>query len=174
MAIKNTISRRLFLSTALGLMTLATIPGRAMADLVNFNFLKKKGANFPYQLSEQKWRKKLGDEGFMVLRMGENETAGTSPHLRERRKGSYACRGCGAELFTSNAKQMTNDYPTFRAPIDSKRLGLSTDFGIILPRAEVHCKNCGSHLGYKFLVDGEGAEIWRYAINGTSLLFQPA
>ena len=66
---------------------------------------------------------------------------------------------------------MTNDYPAFRAPIDAKRLGLSTDFGIILPRTEVHCKNCGSHLGYKFLVDGEGADVWRYSINGASLMF---
>jgi len=169
----NIVSRRLFLGTAIGLVAYALMPARAMADLVNFNFLKKKGANFPYQLSDQKWREKLGDEDYAVLRMGENETAGTSPLLRERRKGTYACKGCGTGLFASSAKQMTNDYPTFRAPIDAKRLGLSTDFGIVLPRTEVHCKNCGSHLGYKFLVDGEGTEVWRYAINGASLAFQP-
>ncbi len=168
---KNKISRRYFLGTALGLFAAALLPLPARANWVNFNFLKKKGAVFPYALSEAEWRKKLGDEAYEVMRMGENETAGTSTLLKERRKGVYACKGCGVELFASNAKQMANDYVTFRAPIDPKRLGLSTDFGIILPRTEVHCKNCGSHLGYKFLVDGEGAEIWRYAINGTSLIF---
>jgi len=170
----NTISRRYFLGTALGLFAAALLPLPARADLVNFNFLRKKGANFPYKLSEAEWHKKLGDEGYTILRGGENETAGTSTLLRERRRGVYACRGCGVELFSSNAKKMANDYPTFGAPIDARRLGLSTDFGIILPRTEVHCKNCGSHLGYKFLVDGEGAEVWRYAINGTSLMFVAA
>ncbi len=165
------ITRRLFLGTALAFTASMMLPGKALADLVNFNFLKKKGANFPYTLTEQKWREKLGDEAYEVLRMGENETSGTSTLLRERRKGVYACRGCGVEQFASSAKLMTNDYPSFRSAIDNKRLGLSTDFGIVLPRTEVHCKNCGSHLGYKFLVDGEGSSVWTYSINGTSLLF---
>ncbi len=165
------LTRRLFLGAAFGLFAATLLPLSARADLVNFNFLKKKGANFPYALPEDQWHKKLGDEAYSVMRMGENETAGTSTLLRERRKGVYACRGCGVEQFASSAKLMSNDYPAFRAPIDQKRLGLSTDFGIVLPRTEVHCKNCGSHLGYKFMIDGEGAETWRYSINGTSLLF---
>ena len=169
--LNNALTRRLFLGSALAFGALMLLPRAAKANWVNFNFLKKKGAQFPYVLPDQKWREKLGDEAYEILRNGENETAGTSTLLRERRKGVYACRGCGVEQFVSSAKLMTNDYPTFREPIDPKRLGLSTDFGIILPRTEVHCKNCGSHLGYKFLVDGEGASMWRYAVNGTSLLF---
>lgn len=159
------------MGAAIGLFAGVLLPKFARADLVNFNFLKKKGAVFPYTKTEDQWRKQLGDEGYMILREGENETAGISPLLRERRKGVYACRGCGVELFASSAKLMTNDYPAFRTAIDNKRLGLSADFGILLPRTEVHCKNCGSHLGYKFMVDGEGAETWRYSINGTSLMF---
>jgi len=171
---KNTMTRRLFLGTALGLAASMLLPARAMADLINFNFLKKRGANFPYQLSEQQWRAKLGDEGFMILRMGENETAGTSPLLRERRKGTYVCRGCDASLFSSNAKRMANDFPTFRELINRKSIGLSSDFGIVLPRTEVHCANCGSHLGYRFATEEPSSETWRYAINGTSLGFKPA
>lgn len=165
------ITRRFFLGSALGLFGAMLVPSLAQADLVNFNFLKKKGAVFPYTLPEAEWQRKLGPEAYEIMRMGENETAGNSPLLRERRRGVYACRGCGVELFTSTSKLMTNDYPTFRSAIDTKRLGLSTDFGIVLPRTEVHCINCGSHLGYKFMTDGEGAETWRYAINGTSLMF---
>lgn len=171
---KNILTRRLFMGGALAVMAGALWPFPAAADLVNFNFLKKKGADFPYKLPDQQWRDRLGAEAYDVMRNGENETAGTSPLLRERRKGTYVCKGCATPLFASTSKIMTNDYPTFRAPIDPKRLGLSTDFGIILPRTEVHCKNCGSHLGYKFLVDGEGPSIWRYAINGLSLVFRPA
>lgn len=168
------VSRRLFLGCALGLFAGTLLPLPARADLVNFNFLKKKGAVFPYTQPESAWRQKLGDDAYATLRGGNNERAGSSTLLRERRKGVYACRGCGVELFASNDKLMTNDYPSFRAAIDAKRLGLSTDFGIVLPRTEVHCRNCGSHLGYKFLVDGEGASLWRYSLNGTSLLFVAA
>ncbi len=171
---QNEYSRRLFLGTALGFAAVSLLPGRAMADLINFNFLKKRGANFPYTLSEQEWRKKLNDEEYAVLRIGENETAGTSTLLRERRKGTYACKGCNRDLFSSSTKRMSNDYPTFRTFIDRKSIGLSTDFGIILPRTEVHCSNCGSHLGYRFATEEPSAETWRYAINGISLLFKPA
>ncbi|PZQ47456.1 MAG: peptide-methionine (R)-S-oxide reductase [Micavibrio aeruginosavorus] len=165
------IDRRGFITALLSAAAIALLPGKAMADLINFNFLKQKGADFPYKLTDAQWREKLGEQGYAVLREGSNEDAGTSPLLRQRGKGVYACRGCGVELFASASKLMTNDFPTFRAPIDPKRLGLSTDFKIILPRPEVHCKNCGSHLGYKYTVNGEGAELWRYVMNGASLMF---
>lgn len=168
------MNRRLFLGGALGVLMAALLPGRAMADLINFNVLKKRGANFPYVMSEHAWREKHGDEGYKILRDGENETSGTSPLLRERRKGTYACRGCDQPLFASTSKLMANNYPTFRAPINRKSIGLASDFGILLPRTEVHCKNCGSHLGYRFATEEPSAETWRYEINGTSLAFHPA
>lgn len=170
---KNDISRRYFVGTALGLVALALMPGVAKAnidDYVRFNFIRRRGDNFPYKLSEAEWRKRLGDEGYRILREGENEKAGTSPLLKERRKGSYACGGCGTKIFSSTAKVMSNDFPTFRAPISRKLIGLSTDFGIVLPRTEVHCANCGGHLGYRFAADN-AAETWRFAINGAALRF---
>lgn len=171
---QKSLTRRLFMAGLAGAAAAAVVPSSAMADIVNFNFLKKKGANFPYNLSEAEWRRRLGNEGYAILRGGENETAGTSSLLKERRKGIYACRGCGEPLFTSQSKVMANDWPTFRAPVSHKAVGTSRDFGIILPRTEVHCANCGSHLGYKFMVESPGAETWRYPINGASLVFRPA
>lgn len=159
---------------ALGVAAAFLFSGAARADLVNFNFLQKKGASFPFKRTDAQWRDLLGEEGYAILREGRNETSGTSPLLRERRKGAYRCRGCGQPLFAASAKVMANDFPTFRAPIDPKILGTSADFGIILPRTEVHCKNCGSHLGYKFMPEAPAAESWRYVINGASLVFDPA
>ncbi len=172
---KKQMTRRLFMGGALGALALTLVPSLAKAeDLVTFNFLKKKGTDFPYKLTDQQWRDKLGPLGFEVMRLNENEDAGTSPLLRERRKGTYSCRGCGQSLFSSSAKVMANDYPTFRQPLNLKVIRTSRDFGIILPRTEVHCSNCGGHLGFKMLIDGEGAETWRYPINGAALAFQPA
>ncbi len=168
------MTRRLFLGTALGFAAASLIPGRAMADMVNFNFLKKKGIDFPYKLTEEQWRDRLGEEGFAVMRGGENETAGTSPLLRERRKGTYVCRGCAQPLFSSADKTLANDFPTFRKPLNVKVIRTSADFGILLPRTEVHCANCGGHLGYKFMTEEPSSETWRYPINGISLAFQPS
>ncbi len=173
------ITRRLFLGTSLGILAAMLVPVRAMAnisDYVTVNFLKQKGAVFPYDMSEAEWRKKLGgDVAYAVLREGKNETAGTSKLVFERRKGTYACRGCGQPLFASTSKMMANDFPTFREPIDPNAIGTSADFGIVLPRTEVHCKNCGSHLGYKFMPQSDpAAGSWRYVINGTSLSFRLA
>jgi peptide-methionine (R)-S-oxide reductase len=174
---KKAFSRRYFLGTALGALAVAMIPFPAFAaleDYVRLNFIRKRGDNFPYKLSEAEWRKKLGDEAYAILRDGENETAGTSDLLRERRKGTYLCRGCSQPVFSSNAKTMSNDWPTFRVPVSRKAIGLSTDFGIILPRTEVHCSNCGGHLGYRFATEAPSSSTWFYAINGRSLTFQPA
>lgn len=170
---KNSITRRYFIGTALSLAAFALVPTGAYAaldDYVRFNFLRKRGDNFPYKLTEAEWRKRLGDFPYTILRDGENETAGTSNLMRERRKGTYHCRGCNAPIFSSNDKLMANDFPTFRGPISRKAIGLSTDFKIVLPRTEVHCANCGGHLGYRSSADN-AAETWRYAINGTSLRF---
>jgi len=174
---KNLMTRRLFLGGAFGALALSLMPKLALADIdqyVTFNFLRKKGTDFPYKQTEDQWRKKLTAEAYDTLRNGENETSGSSPLLRERRKGKYLCGGCGQAIFSSGAKTMANNYPTFRSPLNLKLIRTSRDFGILLPRTEVHCANCGGHLGYKFLIDGEGAEIWRYEINGASLTFQPA
>ncbi len=170
---KKCFPRRYFLGAALtlaGVSMLPVIARAAMDDYVRFNIIRKRGDNFPYKLSEAEWRKRFNDIEYAIIRDGGNEEAGTSAFIRERRKGTYHCRGCNAPLFSSNAKVMANDFPTFRAPLSRKAIGLSTDFKIILPRTEVHCANCGSHLGYRFSADN-AAETWRYAINGTSLRF---
>ncbi len=172
---KQSVSRRNFVGGLLAGAAMALIPGMARAeDIVRFNFLNKKAVRFPYELSDAQWREKLGEEGYRVMRQGENEKADSSPLLRERRKGIYACRGCGQPLFSSNAKMMVNDWPTFRAPLNRRAIATSADYGHILPRTEVHCANCGGHLGYKFNNGDQSAEIWRYAINGASLAFKPA
>lgn len=170
---KHTLSRRFFVGTALGFAALALVPGSALAaldDYVRFNIIRKRGDNFPYKLSEAEWRKRFNPIEYAIIRDGGNETAGTSDFIRERRKGTYSCRGCNTPIFSSNAKVMANDFPTFRAPLSRKVIGLSSDFKAILPRTEVHCANCGGHLGYRACADN-AAETWRYSINGTSLRF---
>lgn len=167
------MNRRRFLSM-MGLTGLSLFAARfAHADpLFTTNFLKRKPVTFPFMLTDEQWHARLSPETYEVMRLGENEDSGSSPLLRERRRGVYHCRGCDQPLFDSNAKIRTNDWPTFRGPINGKFIGTSADYGHLLPRNAVHCANCGSHLGYKFAAEGAAAETWRYPINGAAMVFK--
>lgn len=171
---RQTYDRRRFLLGGTILAIGAMMPSMARALDVNVNVLKKKAESFPYTLTDEQWRAKLSPEAYAVLRGGENEKAGTSPLNFMRKKGTYLCGGCGVALFSSNARYEAKvGLPSFYKPIDPRRLGKSVDFGILLPRTEIHCTNCGSHLGYVFN-DGPAQTGWRYSINGNALTFKPA
>jgi peptide-methionine (R)-S-oxide reductase len=130
-------------------------------------------SNYPFTLSDAEWRKRLGPAAYAVLRREATERAGSSPLDREKRKGTYACAGCGQPLFRSSTKYDSGTgWPSFFAPIRGA-VGTSTDFKIGFPRTEVHCSRCGGHLGHVFN-DGPRPTGKRYCMNGLALKFRPA
>jgi peptide-methionine (R)-S-oxide reductase len=126
----------------------------------------------PIQRSDEEWKKALPAETFCVMREHATESAGTSPLNEEHRPGMYACAACGLPLFESSTKfDSGTGWPSFFAPLP-KAVGTTTDYGLGMPRTEVHCARCGGHLGHVF-PDGPNPTGDRYCMNGVALKFEP-
>jgi peptide-methionine (R)-S-oxide reductase len=118
------------------------------------------------------WQQRLTPEQFHVLRERGTERAGTSPLNFEKRHGLFRCVACDQKLYSSDTKfESGSGWPSFWAPLDGA-IATSTDRRILLTRTEVHCANCGGHLGHVF-ADGPEPTGQRYCMNGVALRFEP-
>jgi len=128
---------------------------------------------FPVHKSQEEWRKELTPQQFHVLREHGTERPGSSPFNDEHRSGLFRCAACGQQLFDSNTKyDSCSGWPSFFKPLDGA-VGTSLDNSHLMRRTEVHCANCGGHLGHVF-PDGPEPTGLRYCMNGISLRFEPA
>lgn len=132
------------------------------------------GDTYPFQLTDAEWRARLTPAQYEILRGHGTERSCTSPLLEEHRPGTYACAGCGAALFATDAKfESGTGWPSFFQPLDVDAVGTRTDRSWGMTRTECHCNTCGGHLGHVF-PDGPRPTGLRYCINGVSLDFKPA
>jgi peptide-methionine (R)-S-oxide reductase len=127
---------------------------------------------FTVQKTEEEWRKILTPEQYQVLRGHATERPGSCALLVEHRPGVFKCAGCGQPLFVSDRKfESGTGWPSFFAPLEGA-IDTSTDRSFFMTRTEVHCSQCGGHLGHVF-PDGPPPTGQRYCINGVALTFEP-
>ena len=123
------------------------------------------------QKTEEQWRSELTPDEFRVLRKAGTERPFTGEYWDTQTEGVYACRACGQELFTSNAKFDAGcGWPSFFAPLAEDRVRYIRDSTLGMVRVEVRCAACDSHLGHVF--EGEGFNTptdQRYCMNSVSL-----
>ncbi len=130
--------------------------------------------SYAFTLTDAEWRQRLTPEQYKVMRSHGTERACTSPLNAEKRTGTYHCAGCGQALFDTSAKfESGTGWPSFTQPARPDAVAISEDRGYGMVRNEVHCGQCGSHLGHVF-PDGPPPTGQRYCMNGVALDFRPA
>ena len=128
---------------------------------------------FKVQKSDEDWRKELTPEQYRVTREHGTERAWSHLYNTEKRAGVYHCVACGTALFDASTKyESGSGWPSFFAPIDEAAVAEQRDTTHGMVRIEVHCANCGAHLGHVF-PDGPEPTGLRYCMNGTALNFEP-
>jgi peptide-methionine (R)-S-oxide reductase len=122
--------------------------------------------------SDEEWRKTLSPEEFHVLREKGTERPFTGKLVKQEKKGTYVCAGCGAELFYSDTKfDSGTGWPSFWAPISEGSVEMKPDNSLGRRRTEVLCNHCGGHLGHVF-DDGPKPTGQRFCINSVALNFK--
>src|SRR6185369_11228525 len=59
---------------------------------------------FEIEKTDAEWRAQLTPQQYEILRKQGTERPGSSPLLKEHRKGVFACAGCDLPLFSSETK----------------------------------------------------------------------
>jgi peptide-methionine (R)-S-oxide reductase len=123
--------------------------------------------------SEEEWRRELTPEQYKILREKGTERPWSGEHNQTKDAGTFRCAGCGAEVFTSEAKfESGSGWPSFFQPAGSDAVETEEDNSWLMRRTEVLCASCGGHLGHVF-PDGPHPTGLRYCINSCALDFEP-
>ncbi len=109
-------------------------------------------------------------ESWVILQKG-TERAGTGKLEHNKKKGTYICRRCNAELYKSDHKFDSNcGWPAFDDEIKGAVRRQRDKDGY---RTEILCANCDGHLGHVFLGERMTEKNTRHCVNSVCMKFIP-
>lgn len=123
------------------------------------------------KINNDDYRPLTTEEQRVILDKG-TERAFTGEYDNFFESGTYVCKRCGSELYSSTDKFDAHcGWPSFDDEIEGAVKRTPDADGM---RTEITCINCGAHLGHVFLGEGFTDKDTRHCVNSISLLFVPA
>jgi peptide-methionine (R)-S-oxide reductase len=127
--------------------------------------------DFPVQLSEAEWSRRLSAERFHVLREDGTERSFANALWDNTERGIYYSAATGQPLFHSDDKYKSGTgWPSFTKPISPEAVAYMWDNSLFSRRIEVIDSLSGSHIGHVFS-DGPDPTGQRYCMNSAALVF---
>ena len=124
--------------------------------------------------TDRQWRDELTPAQYEVLRRKGTEPPFTGGYVHTKDDGMYRCAGCGAALFSSDAKfDSGTGWPSFTEPAVAAAVETRPDNSLFMRRTEVVCRRCGGHLGHVFEDGPADKGGLRYCINSCALELDP-
>ncbi len=130
-------------------------------------------SEYPVTKTEAEWKEILTPQEYEVLRKSATEPPFSSELNDVEEPGTFVCAACRNELFKTEHKfESGTGWPSFDRPIKGG-VGYGSDTKLGYQRDEIHCADCGGHLGHVF-DDGPRATTGkRYCMNGVAMKFIP-
>lgn len=120
------------------------------------------------------WRSRLSEEEYKVLREQHTEPARSGEYDRfypKPAEGHFTCRGCGAALFSAEAKFKSGcGWPSFDRCYEHS-IRLQADMSHGMGRRELVCARCKGHLGHLFSGEHLTPIDQRHCVNSLSIKF---
>ncbi|MCF4102809.1 peptide-methionine (R)-S-oxide reductase MsrB [Gillisia sp. M10.2A] len=133
----------------------------------------KSSAKYNVSKTDTEWKASLTAEQYAVMINEATEPPFSSELNDIKTPGTFVCAACGNEVYETKYKfDSGTGWPSFDRAIKGG-VAYGSDSKLGYSRDEVHCANCGGHLGHVFDDGPKETTGKRHCINGVAMKFVP-